>query len=65
MPLDEKSQITLEKIPRCILSNIGCYRNVARSGDKIKAAGMLEKVESVKTGAATYQVVVGTATTEE
>ncbi|MCW4005200.1 MAG: hypothetical protein NWF04_01170 [Candidatus Bathyarchaeota archaeon] len=65
MPLDEKSQITLEKIPRIILSNIGCYRNVARTGDNIKAAGMLERVESTKTGEVFYQVVVGTATTEE
>jgi uncharacterized protein len=62
---DENSKLPAEKIPTSILSNIGCYRNVARSGDKIKVSGMLEKVESVKTGAATYQVVVGTATSEE
>jgi predicted nucleotidyltransferase len=65
VPLDEKSNLTADQMPRRILSNIGCYRNVARSGDKIKVAGMLEKVESVKTGEASYQVVVGTATTEE
>ena len=62
---DEKSKLPAEQIPASILSNIGCYRNVARTGDKIKVTGMLEKVESVKTGAATYQVVVGTATTED
>jgi len=64
-PLDEKSNLPANQIPSAILSNIGCYRNVARSGDKIKVSGMLEKVESVKTGSVTYQVVVGTATTEE
>ncbi len=64
-PLDEKSKLPSDQLPSCILSNIGCYRNVARSGDKIKVSGMLEKVESVKTDAVTYQVVVGTATTEE
>jgi predicted nucleotidyltransferase len=64
-PSDVKSELPKDQIPSMILSNIGCYRNVARSGDKIKVSGMLEKVESVKTGAATYQVVVGTATTEE
>jgi hypothetical protein len=64
-PSDEKSKLPADQVPNQILSNIGCYRNVARNGDKIKVSGMLEKIESVKTGAATYQVVVGTATTEE
>ena len=64
-PLDEKSKLPVSQVPSRILSNIGCYRNVARSGDKINVSGMLEKVESVKTGAVTHQVVVGTATTEE
>ncbi|MCW4017123.1 MAG: hypothetical protein NWF00_00330 [Candidatus Bathyarchaeota archaeon] len=64
-PADEKSKLSDEQLPDRILSNIGCYRNVARSGDKVKAAGMLERVESVKTGAAYHQVVVGTATTED
>jgi hypothetical protein len=64
-PLDDKSDLLKDQIPNRILSNIGCYRNVARSGDKIKVSGMLERVENVKTGAATHQVVVGTATTEE
>jgi len=64
-PLDEKSKLPGGQVPSRILSNIGCYRNVARNGDKINVSGMLEKVESVKTGAVTHQVVVGTATTEE
>jgi uncharacterized protein len=64
-PSEAASELPKEQIPTRILSNIGCYRNVARCGDKIKVAGTLERVEKVKTGASTYQVVVGTATTEE
>ena len=64
-PSDAKSELPKDQIPSCILSNIGCYRNVARSGDKIRVAGTLERIESVKTGAVTYQVVVGTATSED
>ncbi len=64
-PLDEQSKLPADQMPMRILSNIGCYRNVARNGDKIKVAGMLEKMENTKTGAAAYQVVVGTATCEE
>ncbi len=64
-PSDAKSELPQDQIPNCILSNIGCYRNVARSGDQIKVAGVLERIESVKTGAVSYQVVVGTATSEE
>lgn len=64
-PQDAPSELPKEQVPSRILSNIGCYRNVARCGDKVKVSGMLERVENVKTGEATYQVVVGTATTEE
>ena len=64
-PADAKSELPQGKIPNCILSNIGCYRNVARAGDQIKVAGTLERIESVKTGVVSYQVVVGTATSEE
>ncbi len=64
-PVDEQSKLSTDEMPTRILSNIGCYRNVARSGDKVKVAGLLEKMENTHTGTATYQVVVGTATTEE
>jgi predicted nucleotidyltransferase len=64
-PSDEQSKLSPDQMPTQILSNIGCYRNVARTGDKVRVAGMLEKMENTKTGAATYQVVVGTATSEE
>ena len=64
-PQDPQSEIPLEKIPTQIVSNIGCYRNVARAGQTVKVAGMLEEVQSKKTGKYSYQVVVGTATSEE
>jgi predicted nucleotidyltransferase len=63
--LDQDSELVKEKLPRCVVSNIGCYRNVARKGDRIKVSGTLEQVTSTKTGEVYYQVVVGTATTEE
>jgi predicted nucleotidyltransferase len=65
MPLDNQSEIELEQIPTIVTSNIGCYRNVARAGQQIKVAGTLEKAQSTKDGSIFYQVVVGTATSEE
>jgi predicted nucleotidyltransferase len=64
-PLDAASELPLDKIPDRVVSNIGCYRNGARQGSEIKVAGQLERVEKIKTGAVHYQVVVGTATSEE
>jgi predicted nucleotidyltransferase len=64
-PLDAPSELPLDKIPDRVVSNIGCYRNVARTGSQIKVAGQLERVEQIKTGEVNYQVVVGTATSEE
>jgi len=64
-PQDAPSELDLEKIPVQVVSNIGCYRNVARTGQKIKVAGTLEKVQSTRSDSVFYQVVVGTATSEE
>jgi predicted nucleotidyltransferase len=64
-PQDPQSEIPLEQTPTQITSNIGLYRNVARTGQQIKAAGTLEKVQSTLDGSVFYQVVVGTATSEE
>jgi uncharacterized protein len=64
-PQDSQSGIPLEKTPAQVISNIGCYRNVAREGQQIKVAGKLEKVQSACDGSIFYQVVVGTATSEE
>jgi uncharacterized protein len=65
IPIDAQSEIDLQQIPTFVTSNIGCYRNVARAGQQIKVAGTLEKAISAKDGSSFYQVVVGTATSEE
>jgi len=65
-PMDAQSELQLEQIPIQVVSNIGCYRNVARVGQQIKVAGILEKVTSTADeNNSFYQVVVGTATSEE
>jgi predicted nucleotidyltransferase len=64
-PQDNQAELDLEKIPAQVVSNIGCYRNVARAGQQIKVAGTLEKVQFTRTDSVFYQVVVGTATSEE
>ena len=63
--LEPTSELQIDKIPDRVVSNIGCYRNVARNGSEIKVAGNLERVEIIKTGKIYHQVVVGTATSEE
>jgi predicted nucleotidyltransferase len=64
-PQDDQSELNLDKIPIQVVSNIGCYRNIARVGSEIKVAGKLERVESTSSNEVFYQVVVGTATSEE
>jgi predicted nucleotidyltransferase len=64
-PIDDQSELDLEQIPIQVVSNIGCYRNIARCGNDIKVAGKLERVESTSSSEVFYQVVVGTATSEE
>ncbi|HLN89073.1 MAG TPA: hypothetical protein VK253_03315, partial [Candidatus Binatia bacterium] len=64
-PQDDQSELDIDKIPVQVVSNIGCYRNVARAGQQIKVAGTLEKVQSTRDSSSFYQVVVGTATSEE
>ena len=64
-PLDPESELAIDKIPVQVVSNIGCYRNIAKQGSEIKVAGKLERVESTTTNEVFYQVVVGTATSEE
>jgi len=65
MPIDDQSELDLDKIPIQVVSNIGLYRNVARSGTEVKVSGKLERVESTSSNEVFYQVVVGTATSEE
>jgi predicted nucleotidyltransferase len=65
-PLDPESELPNDRIPVQVVSNIGCYRNIAKQGSEIKVSGRLEKVEStISGGQVFYQVVVGTATSEE
>ncbi len=64
-PLNRQSELLRSMVPETVVSMIGCYRNVARKGDEIKVAGMLEQLEKVQSGEISYQVVVGTAENEE
>ena len=64
-PDDSASELPEEQVPVRVLSMIGYYRNVARTGDGVKVSGTLERVENVETGKVSYQVVVGTATREK
>ena len=64
-PLDSESELPIEKVPMQVVSNIGCYRNIAKQGSEIKVSGRLERVESLIDNQIFYQVVVGTAMSEE
>lgn len=65
VPIDRESILTENTVPCSVVSMIGYYRNVARKGDRIRVSGLLEHVEHVKSGKKSYQVVVGTATSED
>lgn len=64
-PANSSSTFSEEAIPQIVVSMIGCYRNVARDGDKMRVAGVLEQVKAVRNDRAFYQVVVGTGTSED
>jgi len=64
-PADSFSVLAKNGIPKLVVSMIGCYRNIARQGDRIRVSGMLERVENVETHEVFHQVVVGTGTSEE
>ncbi len=64
-PSDSGSELPFDRVPDRVVSNIGCYRNIAREDSEIKVAGQLERVEPTEEGETFYQVVVGTATSEE
>ena len=64
-PTESTHELLKDETPELVVSMIGCYRNVARTGNKINVSGMLEKVENVKTGKVFHQIVVGTGTNEE
>ncbi|MEM2454355.1 MAG: hypothetical protein QXN21_00185 [Candidatus Bathyarchaeia archaeon] len=60
-PLEYSSELPGEIVPGRVVSMIGCYRNVARRGDRIMVSGVLERVEDTLSGGLFHQVVVGTA----
>ena len=64
-PANSASRLPKERIPELVVSMIGCYRNVARQGCRIKVSGTLERVENVDKGNVFHQVVIGTGTSEE
>lgn len=59
------SPLSEDRIPRLVISMIGCYRNVAKKGEEIEVSGMLERVEDVQTNEAFYHVVVGSGMHED
>jgi predicted nucleotidyltransferase len=63
--INPSSNKSKEETPEVVVSMIGCYRNVAKKGDKIRVSGVLELVENIETGKIHYQVVVGTGINEE
>ena len=64
-PADSVSAIPKKTVPELVVSMIGCYRNIARKGEKIKVSGTLEHVKNLETSEVFHQVVVGTGTSEE
>lgn len=64
-PLNPVSELADTEIPKTVVSMIGCYRNVARKGNKLTVSGTLEKVENIKNGSICHQVVVGTGKRED
>jgi len=65
VPADAASALTEANVPKRLVSMVGCYRNIARKGNRIRVSGMLEQVKNLETGESFYQVVVGTATSED
>lgn len=59
------SVLSKDRVPELVVSMIGCYRNIAKQGDRIKVSGTLESVENLDTGKVFHQVVVGTGAGEE
>ena len=64
-PVDSRSKLREEQIPRFVTSLIGCYRNIAKKGAEIETSGMLERIENLSTGQTFHHVVVGTGLSEE
>jgi predicted nucleotidyltransferase len=65
VPVDRESILAENTIPDRVVSMIGYYRNAARKGDRIRVSGTLERVERVRAGKTSFQVVIGTASSED
>jgi predicted nucleotidyltransferase len=65
VPIDKESILTEDISSNRVVSMIGYYRNVAKKSDRVRVSGVLERVENVKTDKTSFQVVVGTATSED
>ena len=63
-PLNHDSQIGPDRMPNVVVSMIGLYRNIARKDDYIEVSGVLEQVEELRTGKISFQLVVGSGTSE-
>jgi len=64
-PANSSLTLSRDKTPRFVVSMIGCYRNVAKKGDKIEVSGVLESVKNIITEETFHQVVVGTGVHED
>ena len=64
-PSSDSSGLMEDAAPEIVVSMIGCYRNVARRGDRIQVSGTLERVENHETKQVYHQVVVGTGINED
>ena len=42
-PADATSALSRDRVPQFVVSMIGCYRNVARNGGKMRVSGMLDR----------------------
>ena len=65
VPVDRESVLDENSIPNRVVSMIGYYRNAARMGNRIRVSGTLERAERVATGKTSFQVIVGTASSED
>jgi predicted nucleotidyltransferase len=64
-PIDASSTLSNDEVPQLVVSMIGCYRNIAKKGGRIRVSGMLELVTNLETEETFHQVVVGTGINEE
>jgi len=64
-PSNSASQLKSDHQPNVVVSMIGVYRNIAKKGDYIEVSGVLEQVERLQTGQISFQVVVGSGTSED